>query len=190
MRKISILLAVTFVIALGALLNSVNAQTVAAKDSEAKKILVVYYSHSGNTKEAANKIHKKTGGDIFEIKTSHKYPSVYKEHTQQAKKEIADGFKPELTTKVENIKKYDVIFVGTPIWWGTMAPPVLSFLSEYDLSGKTIIPFCTHGGGGQARTFGEMAKAAPKSTFLKGAEISGNTATQGEIDKWLKEIGE
>lgn len=184
MRKISTLIAITFVVAIGALLNSVNAETV-----DAKKILVVYYSHSGNTKQVANKIHKKAGGDIFEIKTSHKYTSAYKEHTEQAKKEIAEGFKPELTTKVDNIKKYDVIFIGTPIWWGTMAPPVLTFLSEYDLSGKTVVPFCTHGGGGQARTFADIAKLAPKSKILKGGEFYGNTSTQGEIDKWLNEIG-
>jgi len=105
---------------------------------------VVYFSRSGNTREIANQIHERVGGDIFEIQPEEPYPSNYDAVVKQAKQELESGYKPKLKAKIENIESYDVIFVGSPIWWGTIPAPVVTFLSEYDLSGKTIVPFCTH----------------------------------------------
>ena len=113
-----------------------------------RKILIAYYSYSGNTAEVAKAIQAKTGGDLFEIKSDHAYPAEYRPMTEQAKKEIADGFRPNLTTKVGNIAQYDIVFLGSPNWWGTITPQVSSFLESYDLNGKTVVPFITHGGGG------------------------------------------
>lgn len=90
-----------------------------------------------------------TGGELFEIKTEGTYPEEYRPMTVQAKKEIADNFRPKLLTKVADISKYDVIFLGSPNWWGTITPQVSSFLETYDLSGKTVVPFITYGGGVQ-----------------------------------------
>lgn len=169
-----------------------NGQPKAPKSENAKKILVVYYSWGGNTQEVARQIQKTTGGDIFEIVPAEAYPEEYQACVDQAKQEIKEGVKPALKSKVENLESYDVVFVGTPNWWSTIAPPVATFLSEHNLAGKTVIPFCTHGGGGIARCFSDMAKLCPESKMMeKGLAVSGNNAksAQGDVDKWLKEIG-
>lgn len=111
-----------------------------------KKVLIAYYSLSGNTKDVAEAIRSKTGGDIFRIETVQSYPEEYRATTAQAKREINEGFRPELKGKIDNIAQYDIIFIGSPNWWGTIAPAVSSFLADYDLKGKTVIPFITHGG--------------------------------------------
>ena len=76
--------------------------------------------------------------------------------TQQAKKEIQDGYRPKLTTSIADISQYDIVFLGSPNWWGTITPQVSSFLAAYNLSGKTVIPFVTHGGGGVQNTVTDM----------------------------------
>ena len=106
--------------------------------AEPSRVLIAYYSWGGNTKYAAAQIQKATGGTLFEIKPVKPYPSEYRECTVQARKEIQEGGRPELAAKVEDMGKYDVIFIGSPNWWSTIAPPVASFLASYDLSGKTV----------------------------------------------------
>ena len=156
---------------------------------EAKKILVVYFSHSGNTREIAKQIQKATGGDIFEIEPVNPYPKDYKTVVDQAKKEISANFKPALKNKIEDIGKYDVIFAGSPNWWSTIAPPVAAFLTSYDLSGKTIAPFFTHGSGPIGRCETDVRKYCPKSTVLKSLYLSGASAknAQPEVSAWLRE---
>ena len=170
---------------------SANAQGAeqAQQPSQTKKVLVVYYSWSGNTREIASRIQKATGGDIVEIQPTVPYPSDYDTVVKQAKQEIESGYKPAVKTKIDKIKSYDVIFVGSPIWWGTIAPPVATFLSEHDLSGKTVVPFVTHGGGGQGRSFDDIAKLCPQSTVLNGIAFSGRDAKglQDEVSKRLHE---
>lgn len=155
-----------------------------------KKILVAYFSHSGNTKEIARQIKEATGGDIFEIVPIKPYPTEYQAVVAQAKKEINANFKPELKNKVENINQYDVIFVGSPNWWSTIAPPVATFLASYDFSGKTIVPFFTHGGGSIGRCETDVRKYCPKSTVLKSLYIPGSSvkSAQKDVEKWLREI--
>ena len=161
-----------------------------AQSSGGKKILVAYYSHSGNTEAVAKHIHNIVGGDIFMIEPLTAYSTDYDTCVEQAKKEIEAGYKPALKAKVDDIASYDIIFVGTPNWWSTIAPPVATFLSDYDLSGKTIVPFCTHGGGREARCFTDMAKLCPQSTTADGFVVSGNSAksSENEVNKWLKRI--
>ena len=91
---------------------------------------------------------------------------------------------------MKEFDKYDVIFVGTPNWWSTMAPPVLTFLSSYDFSGKTIIPFVTHGGGGMARCESDMRKACPKAAFGKGGAFSGRSIKEAgtALARWVDEV--
>ena len=108
-----------------------------------KKILIAYYSHSGNTKEAAEKIQSLTGADLFEIKPANEYPKDYNAVVNQAKQEKADDVRPELVS-LGNVKAYDILFIGTPVWWYTMASPVKTFLAENNFDGKIIVPFCTH----------------------------------------------
>jgi flavodoxin len=159
-------------------------------NKETSKILVAYYSYSGNTKEIANKIHNIVGGDIFEIQTLLPYSNDYNTIIEQGKKEVSAKYKPKLKNRIDNIEKYDTIFLGTPIWWYTIAPPVLTFLSEYDLSGKTIIPFCTHGGGGQSRSFADIKKYAPNSNVLEGIAFFDKDikTSQNKINEWLQKL--
>ena len=160
-------------------------------DSAPKKILVAYFSHSGNTREIANQIHEKVGGDIFEIVTVNPYPADYDSVVDQAKQEQEDNYRPELATEVENMDSYDVVFVGYPNWWGTMPMPVFTFLEEYDFSGKTIIPFCTHEGSGLGRSVEDITDLCPQSTILDGLAIRGSSVetAQGDVSEWLREIG-
>ena len=165
-----------------------------------KKILIVYYSWSEgkNTETLAKYIQEKTGADVFQIEAVKPYPSDYNKCIEVAKADINAGVKPAIKGSVKNIDDYDIIFVGTPNWWSTMAPPVLTFLTEYDLSGKTIVPFATHGGGGEARCFVDMEKVQPNANFLKGltvrghkpqADIDAAIRRSKGVDNWLKEIG-
>lgn len=171
-------------------LMTTSADLFSKTNSSAKKILVVYFSHSGNTRVMAEQIKKATGGDIFEIQPVKDYPKDYQSVVDQAKKEITSNYKPELKTKVKNIESYDVIFVGSPNWWSTIAPPVATFLSSYNLSGKTIVPFMTHGGGGMGHSVADIKKLCPKSTILEGLPVSGSSVKKSEdkVVKWLRDI--
>ena len=155
-----------------------------------KKILVAYFSHSGNTREIANQIHKSVGGDIFEIQAVKPYPHDYDAVVQQARQELDSGYKPVLKTKIENIKSYDLVFIGYPNWCSTVPAPVRTFLSEYDFSGKTILPFCTHEGSGLGRSATDISKLCPKSTLLDGVAIRGRDVktAQNKVFEWLEKI--
>jgi flavodoxin len=155
-----------------------------------KKILVAYFSHSGNTREIANQIHKSTGGDIFEIQTVKPYPDDYDAVVQQAKQELKSGHKPDIKTKIENIKPYDLVFIGYPNWCSTIPAPVMAFLSQYDFSGKTIVPFFTHEGSGLGRSVTDISKLCPKSSLLDGVAIRGSDVktAQKKLSEWLQKI--
>ena len=157
-------------------------------NTESAKVLVAYYSYSGNTKEVAEAIHEKVGGDIFEIKTEGTYPDEYRPMTVQAKKEIEDGWRPKLTTSVADISKYDVVFLGSPNWWGTITPQVSSFLENYDLSGKTVIPFITHGGGGVQNTVRDMTAQCKGCNVNQEAWVGYGSRTFG-VAGWLEDMG-
>jgi len=155
-----------------------------------KKILVAYFSHSGNTCEIANQIHKSVSGDIFEIKAVKPYPNDYDAVVKQAGQELDSVHKPALKTKIENIKSYDLVFLGYPIWWGTFPAPVKTFLSEYDFSGKTIAPFCTHEGSGLGRSVADIAALCPHSTILDGLAVWGKNAktAQNDVSAWVRRL--
>ena len=115
------------------------------------KPLIVYYSYSGITRRLAEDIALITDGNLRELKPQKSYSFSYNTAVKEARAEIEKGYCPPLLQGAEPIEDTDVIFVGSPNWLKTFAPPVLSFLRSVDLSGKTIIPFCTHGGGGFGR---------------------------------------
>lgn len=176
-----------FLFAFAALLavnGNASAQTIGQND----KILVAYFSHSGNTAEVAKQIHQQVGGDIFEIVPVNDYPENYREITDQAKKEIAAGYKPELKNKVNNLGSYDVIFVGSPCWWGTIASPVSSFLNSGDLAGKKIILFMTHGGSGFGHSLTDVREMLPNSTVIAGQAFRGSNVKESkqQVADWLK----
>jgi len=155
------------------------------------KALVAYFSRTGNTREIASQIHEKVGGDMFEIMTANPYPRDYDECVKQAKQELGKGYRPELKTTVKDIESYDVVFIGYPNWWGTIPMALATFLSKYDLSGKTIVPFCTHGGSRLGRSVTDIAKFCPHSTVLEGLAIWGSDVknARNEVSGWLHKLG-
>ncbi len=161
-----------------------------ASSGKTDRILVAYFSHSGNTRAIANQIYESVG-DIFEIEPVDPYPRDYDEVVAQARKELKEEYRPKLKTKVENMGSYNVVFVGYPNWWGTVPMPVATFLSEYDLSGKTIVPFCTHEGSGLGRSVSDIKKLCHKSTVREGIAIRGGDARNAldEVSEWLRKIG-
>lgn len=170
-----------------------------------QKCLIAYFSRKGqnyvsgrivdlkvgNTEVVAKMIQKKTGGDLFYIETVKAYPKDYTETTEVAKNELRAKARPKLTGRVENMKTYDVIFLGYPNWWGTMPMPVHTFLESYDFSGKKIVPFCTHEGSGMGHSEKDIAKACPKATVLEGIAIHGSGAgsAEPEVSSWMDRLG-
>lgn len=155
------------------------------------RTLVVYYSQTGNTRAVAEHIRDLTGGDLVELVPVDPYPDDYAATTQQAKRELQSGYKPPLETNVTNIAAYDIVCVGSPNWWGTVAGPVKTFLSDYDLSGKTVAPFITHGGGGAGRSVADIETLCPRSTVVKGLAINGYSAatSRADVAAWLRACG-
>lgn len=181
----------TGTLAAAAVLSCPFAGTAAeAPKKEQPKILIAFYSFSGNTRAAAKQIQQKVGGDLFEIKTVKPYPRDHRDCAKIAKKEIEKRYTPPLTG-VPDITDYRIIFIGSPNWWGTMAPAVFSFIKELDLSGKTVIPFFTHGGGGMQNCetdINEVCKQAKAGTVLKAITCSGSTMTSDapELTDWAE----
>lgn len=153
-----------------------------------KSILVTYYSYSHTTERLAAEIARQTGGDLRPLIPEKSYSFDYNTAMKEARLEIDRGYCPKLLSGAEPIGGYDRIFLGTPNWFKTFAPPVLSFLRRVDLSEKTVIPFCTHGGGGFGRIEIDMTKECPKSRILPGFAGMGDFDPQ-QVTDWLKRIG-
>lgn len=157
---------------------------------DAGKTLIVYFSWGGNTRTVANHIHDLIGGDIVEVETVIPYPDSYEEVIQIAPGELESDYRPELKTKVENMYEYDTLIVGTPIWGGHLTPAMKSFLASYDLSGKAIAPFCTHGGSGTAQSVNDIRSVCPNSTILSSLAVYGSRAesSRADVERWLEQI--
>jgi flavodoxin len=150
--------------------------------------LIVYYSLFQNTKNLALEIAKQTGGTIRELIPDKNYSFDYNTAAKEVRNQISRGFCPKLISGNESIDDYQTIFIGTPNWFKTLAPPVMSFLKQHDFTGKTIIPFCTHGGGGFSQIEIDIAKECSKSIILPGIAANGAVAS-AEVTNWLKTIG-
>ncbi len=150
-----------------------------------KRVLVAYFSYSGTTRKAADTIHQKVGGDIFEIQTVTPYPEEYRACTEVAKKERDENQRPAIQTPLPDIANYDVIFIGYPIWWHTAPMAVYTFMESYDLTGKIIIPFCTSGGSDISESMPAIQQLGEKGTVLPG--LTANSASR--IDPWLNSLG-
>lgn len=167
-------------------------KSFAQNSDKEKKILIVYYSlRNGNTRIIAEQIRKNVGGDLFRIETVNAYPPVYNDVTAQAKKELESGYRPPLKANVQNLDQYDVIYLGSPNWWNTIAPVVMTFLESHNFEGKTIIPFITHGGSRLGASVTDIKKLAPKANVLKGLPIREGSVNNAEPDvqRWLKDLG-
>ena len=153
--------------------------------------LVVNGKVTGSTQYIASIISEATGSDLFEIKTVHTYPGSHKALIDAAKKEIDSNARPKLATHIRNLNDYNVIFVGFPNWWYDMPMPLYSFFDEYDFGGKTIIPFCTHGGSRFSDAIKTIRKLEPKASVSDGYSISRDRVDDSKenILKWLERTG-
>lgn len=146
---------------------------------------------TGNTGVVASVIADLTGADTFSIRTVESYPDNYNDTIDQGQEEQQEDVRPELSGQIENLDSYDTIFLGYPNWWGDMPMAIYSFLDEYDLSGKTIVPFVTSGGSGFSRSVEEIEDAEPDAEVLEGLSLSDSEATdaQRDVEEWLGELG-
>jgi len=167
------------------------------------KILIVYLSRTNNTKAIAEIIQRNVGGTLVALELEKPYPENYQATVHQVVKENETGYLPPLKTKIDSIEKYDVVFVGFPTWDMKMPPPMKSFLHQYNLTGKTVIPFNTNAGYGVGSGFQTVAELCPNSKVLEGFEMTGGIERDGiklaikdekakeaeiQVKKWLREI--
>ena len=156
-------------------------------------ILVAYFSRSGNTRRIAKAICRQTGGTLFEIQPRTPYPPSYEETVAKAREEIQRGYLPALKERAGGMKPYKTVFIGSPNWWGTLAPPAAAFLAEHGLAGRIVVPFYTYGGSGIEELCGTVARLCPQARVLSAFEAYGPKAKTGAVKrqtgKWLRRIG-
>ena len=151
------------------------------------KPLIVYYSYSGITKRLAEDIALITDGKLRELKPEKPYSFSYNTAIKELRQEIDRGYCPLLIEGAESVDDAEVIFIGSPNWIRTFAPPVLSFLRAVDLKGKTIIPFCTHGGGGFGQMIESYKKECKDSIIKEGIALKGDYSFD-ELNDLLKRV--
>lgn len=139
----------------------------------------------GNTEYLANAIREKTGGDLFSVIVKNPYPNDYDKITDMGSEEQEENARPELSSHVENMGQYQTVYLGFPIWWYTMPQAMFTFLEEYDFSGKTIIPFTTHGGYGVGSSVEDIQKLCPDANVVEDIFET----DRDDISKQIKEIG-
>ena len=167
------------------------------------KVLIVYLSRTGNTRAIAEMIHKQVGGSFVALELVTPYPANYPATVEQVARENETGFLPPLKTKIDRIGQYDVVFVGFPTWGMQLPPPIKSLLRQYNLSGKTVIPFNSNGGYGIGSSFDTVKELCPDSKILAGFTMRGGSERDGqllvlkgekanevqaEVQKWLRKL--
>ena len=167
------------------------------------KILIVYLSRTNNTKTIAEMIHRNVGGKLVALELEKPYSDNYGATVQQVVRENESGYLPPLKTKIDSIQSYGIVFVGFPTWGMKLPPPMKSFLKQYDLRGKTIVPFNTNDGYGIGSSFDTVKELCPNSKILEGFTIRGGADTdkiarltkeenrkeaEKKINEWLKKI--
>lgn len=155
------------------------------------RILIAYFSMSGNTRLIAHDIQRMAGGDLFEIKAVREYGPDFDSAVEQAREELRNRTRPELQAKVANMQDYDVVFVGFPNWVGTMPMAVFSFLEQHDFAGKILVPFCTHGTSGISDTITDLKKIDLHAEIREHIDFYRNDVKNAEesVRHWLRELG-
>ncbi len=168
-----------------------------------KKVLIVYLSRTNNTKAMAEIIYQQVGGKLVALELEKPYPNNYQATVQQVGEENTTGYLPPLRTKIDSMQNYDVVFLGFPTWGMQLPPPIKSFLHQYPLSGKTVIPFNTNAGYGIGSSFETVKQLCRESKILKGLSIRGGLERDGQylvirgekakeaemkVKKWLQQI--
>jgi len=169
----------------GAWISASGVETRAVQNTPAENVLIVYFTRTGTTEQAAQQIQQLTGGRLVELEAETRYSGSYETTLDRAKRELNSNARPALITRIEQMETYDTIFVGYPIWHGDAPMVIDTFLESYDFTGKTIVPFCTSGGSGIGTSMQTIRGLCPDSTVLQGSRI-GNTS---EIQTWLNQLG-
>lgn len=158
---------------------------------ETAKMLVVYFSATGNTKAVAGEIARLTGADLYEIVPAVPYTDDdlnYNNNDCRANQEMNDASaRPAIGSRAIDVSSYDIVFIGYPIWWGTMPRIINTFLDTYDLSGKAVLPFCTSGSSGIAQSVSDIRAAEPAADVRGGLRASG--ANDSSIESWIADNG-
>lgn len=168
-----------------------TAQNEEAPKEETPKVIVLYYSQTSNTKAVATEIVTRLGADIEEIVPMIPFDGDFKATIDRCIQEREQGFITEIQPLTADMAKYEVVFIGYPIWFGTYAPPIATFLDNVDLSGKKVVPFCTFGSGGLESSVKDLAEKQPKAEILPGYGVRAARleAAPAEIDQFLKANG-
>jgi len=168
-----------------------------------EKILIVYLSRTNNTKAIAEIIQRNVDGKLVALELVTPYPADYRATVHQVVQENESGFLPPLKTKIDNLQNYDIVFIGFPTWDMKMPPPMKSFLHQYNLSGKTVVPFNTNAGYGAGSGFQTVKELCPNSKILDGFEMKAGAERDGQylvikdekakeaesqVKKWLQKI--
>ena len=162
-----------------------------AAEAGGNKVLILYFSHSGNTRMLAEQIHDRVGGDMVELKPVAPYPQDYDTVVDMAQKEQRSNARPQIATEISNLDEYRTVFIGFPNWWGTIPMPFFTFLEKYNLGDRNVIPFCTHEGSRLGRSESDLKKLCPQAQILKGFEVRGSrvSGAQKDVDAWLNGLG-
>lgn len=164
-----------------------GSSTQGESQTDGGNILIAYFSWGGNTRGIAEEIQAQTGADLFEIQLVEPYSTDYNTVLEQAQRDQNEQARPELSVHVENMEQYDTILLGYPNWWASIPMPIASFLEEYDFSGKTIVPFCSHGGGRFGQSLTAITKLVPDAVLGEGLAISysGGSTMPDDVAEWL-----
>ena len=156
----------------------------------AQKMLVLYYSETGTTKTVAEELQQQLGADIEAVEAVEPYSGNFQETIQRGQREMQNGM-PAIKPLKSDIKKYDVVFLGYPIWFGTYANPIATLVKEQNFEGKKVVPFCTFGSGGLNTSADALKKALPKAEIQQGYGVrtARVAAAAKELDRFLKENG-
>ena len=161
-----------------------------APQSQGSRVLIAYFTRTGNTQVIARQIQRALRADLVEIELAAAYPEDYEETVAQAVRERDSSYRPPLKASVASISSYEVVFLGFPIWGETAPPVIRSFLSQHDLSAKTLVPFITHGGYGPGRSMAVVREHAPRASvlnpFVLEADQERRTLTQ--VSRWLSGV--
>lgn len=155
--------------------------TQAKKPLSSERVLIIYVSRTNNTKAVAEFIHSQVSGTLSALETEIPYPEEYQQMVDQVAAENQSGYLPPLKETTIDPKTYDVIFIGFPTWGMRLPPPIKSYLTQYNFSEKTIIPFNTHAGYGIGSTFDEIKALCPSSNVLTGFSTEGGKEKEGRI---------
>ena len=168
-----------------------NGGEVMAEAKSNKKVLVAYFSASGVTAKVANKLSKAVGADLFEIKPAQPYTSADLDWTDKKSRSSVEmndrNTRPAIANKVADMSKYDVVFVGFPIWWYREPSIIDTFMESYDFSGKQVVPFATSGGSGMGDSGSIMQKLAPKAKVDSGKRFSSGVS-EADLKTWAEKF--